>query len=226
MVIQRANTELLLRPDGTLYLPELGELLLADLHLGKAETFQRAGIPVPASLLNEELSRVAKAIRASGCRRVTILGDLLHHPTGVSEELYRRVSRWRSELPVPMQLVPGNHDRGLEAVVDAWDITLLEERGAVGPFLVTHDLRRAGQDNRLLESEEEPLRIGGHLHPVVELRQKSDKLRLRCFLEDGGSLVLPAFARFAGGAVVTPGSRNAVYAIAEGEIIPIKTPGE
>ena len=30
------------------YLPRLGALLVADLHVGKAEAFQRRGVPVPS----------------------------------------------------------------------------------------------------------------------------------------------------------------------------------
>jgi hypothetical protein len=221
MLIHRSGEGLLLRPDGSLFLPERRRLLVADLHLGKAESFQRAGIPVPTSLLEEELSRLSGAVRESRCEGVTILGDLLHHSSGVTESLLSRVSRWRRELPVPIDLVPGNHDRDVGEVLHRWGISLTAKRTPLGPFLLTHDAREAAAGGRGGRVKEESLRIGGHLHPVVRLREGGDALRLRCFLEEEGSLTLPAFARFAGGAAVAPGPGTTLYVIAEDQILQI-----
>ena len=39
-----------LRPERGVYLPERGALLVADVHVGKAEAFQRRGVPVPSGV--------------------------------------------------------------------------------------------------------------------------------------------------------------------------------
>ena len=47
-VWQWRSEELVFLPQRALWRPQGHELLLADLHLGKAETFQAHGIPIPS----------------------------------------------------------------------------------------------------------------------------------------------------------------------------------
>ena len=62
-------------------------LLLADLHLGKAESFQAQGIPLPsdgdATTLNA-LLELAAWLRPE---QVIVLGDLIHGRLGLTAEL-------------------------------------------------------------------------------------------------------------------------------------------
>jgi metallophosphoesterase superfamily enzyme len=60
------------------YLPEHQTLLVADAHVGKAQSFRRLGVPVPGGTTAETLDRLSAAVAATGARRVVFLGDLLH----------------------------------------------------------------------------------------------------------------------------------------------------
>lgn len=58
--------------------PEQGLLLLADVHLGKAEVFQAHGIPLPSDAGAGDLERLVNLARRLQPRLVVVLGDLIH----------------------------------------------------------------------------------------------------------------------------------------------------
>ena len=64
--------------DRALYWPARGRLLIADLHLGKGDTFRTAGIAVPTGGTAHDLGRLARLLARSGARSLWILGDFLH----------------------------------------------------------------------------------------------------------------------------------------------------
>ena len=41
--------------------------------------------------------------------------------------------------------------------------------------------------------------IAGHLHPVAQINRRGRNLRRKCFIGDGGRLVMPAFGAYTGG---------------------------
>ena len=59
-----------LRPERGLFLPERGALLVADVHVGKAEAFQRRGVPVPSGVGAADLARLSATIDAVCSARV------------------------------------------------------------------------------------------------------------------------------------------------------------
>ena len=52
------DNRLRLLDDKALYLPDEEALLVSDVHLGKAETFQSFGIPIPNQMNEENLDRL------------------------------------------------------------------------------------------------------------------------------------------------------------------------
>lgn len=206
--IRRAGEAIELRPDGTARLVERDVLLAADLHIGKAATFAASGLAAPGGTLDHDLERLAGAARGTGCRRLVILGDLLHHRRGTVAAVVERVRQWRGSVSAEVTVVPGNHDHDLAALAADWEMTVAGPEAAVGPFRLRH---RPGERGGPGEGGYE---IVGHLHPVVRLRDGSDDLRLRCFFEDDGRLTLPAFSSFAGGAEVALGPPRRIWAIA------------
>jgi DNA ligase-associated metallophosphoesterase len=213
-VIQRCGERLELRPDGTVLLADRGALLAADLHLGKAATFAASGLSAPAGTLEEDLRRLERAVRETACDSLWVLGDLLHHPDGTGKALIARVAAWREAVEVAVTVVPGNHDRELEAAARRWDLQVAPAEAVVGPFRLRHraTVSAGGVPEGCLE-------ICGHLHPVVRMRGGGDDLRLRCFVEDGNTLTLPAFSTFAGGAEVEPRPGRRLYAVTGNEVI-------
>jgi DNA ligase-associated metallophosphoesterase len=180
-------------------------LLVADLHLGKAETFQAHGIPLPsdgdAATLNTLLD-LAHRLRP---RQVVVLGDLIHSRLGLTLELRRKIQALPELLGCPLRLIGGNHERG------SWLEGLRPEPSlAIGPLWLSHapDPRR------------DHLNLCGHLHPVAVVGRGADRLRLPCFAFHGGSdrLLLPAFGELTGGHC--RGGDERLWLVAEGSVVP------
>ena len=201
-------------PERCVYWPTRRTLFVADLHLGKPETFRAAGIPVPNGVHDEQLARLSLAIARTRCERVLILGDLLHASTGITPGLIERVARWRREHPCAFALVQGNHDKSAASVSRAWELDVLTPTVVEPPFAFTHKppVAEAGAHEGLFI-------WCGHLHPAVRLASSADAVKLPCFLVRGRLGVLPAFGRFAAGASIAREQGDRVYAIAEGQIV-------
>ena len=74
--VQLSNHALALRGDKTAFDPVNNILFVADLHLGKAETFQSRGHAVPLGDDITTLTRLAHAATETKAERVVVLGDL------------------------------------------------------------------------------------------------------------------------------------------------------
>ncbi|MBL9002097.1 MAG: ligase-associated DNA damage response endonuclease PdeM [Phycisphaerae bacterium] len=206
--IELAGEIIRLLPQRAAYWPAARTMLIADLHLGKAESFRARGAPLPAEfILESHLTQLDEALGAEPtCERLLILGDLLHAPTGLTRPLIERVAAWRElRLSLDVALVPGNHDRRLDVVVSTWGLRVLGERFREGPFLFVH--QPPGPEDEYIWA--------GHVHPAVTLRKGCDSVRLPCFHIGPCKAVLPAFSRFTAGASFDRSSGDRIYAIAE-----------
>ena len=61
-----------------------GVLAVADLHWGKTESFQQHGIPLPTGVLEDDLSRLSRALNGTGAKRLLLVGDLIHSRRGIT----------------------------------------------------------------------------------------------------------------------------------------------
>ncbi len=194
-----------LRAEKAVWDPEQRLLLLADLHLGKAESFQCQGIPLPSDGDAATLNALLAVAHRLQPRQVVVLGDLIHSRLGLTEELRQKLAALPSLLGCPLRLVGGNHERG------SWLEGLVQEPSlAMGPLWLSHAPEpRAGR-----------LNVCGHRHPVALVGRGADRLRLPCFAYDKAleQLVLPSFGALTGGHPCPPG--EALWLVAEGAIIP------
>lgn len=177
-------------------------------------------MPIPPGVLASDLSRLESAVTACKAERLLILGDLLHAPIGLTEGMIDQVATWQRSLGVPWEIVPGNHDRKLELVQDAWSLkvhrSVLLENG-VG---FTHDPADAQGSPQLAACA---FVWSGHVHPVVRIRGFGDSLRLPAYIVAGRLGILPAFSRFTrGGPVHLDGGDAKAFAIAEGAVIDVQ----
>ena len=67
-------------PEKALWRPKGRELLIADLHLGKAEVFQAHGIPLPSDGDRGTLNPLLELCARVQPETLIILGDLVHGP--------------------------------------------------------------------------------------------------------------------------------------------------
>ena len=193
------------------YLPESARLLVTDLHWGKGETFRRHGIPIPQAVLQTDLARLSSLLDDYQPKRLIILGDLIHGPTGLTDALNQQIIDWRAEHAGEITLVAGNHDRCIERVATLWDIEVIREVLVESPFSFSHHP----------EARENSFNWSGHVHPTIRLSSPTDTLRLPCFYFTVTGATLPAFSEFTGGYNIQPESKDRVYALSEGQVIPI-----
>ncbi len=203
------GTGLELLAERAVWLPQHRWLVLADLHLGKAETFQAHGIPLPsdgdAATLNV-LLQLAHRLRPAA---VLVLGDLIHSRLGLTGELRQKLAALPELLGCPLRLIGGNHDQG------SWIAGLVQEP--------PQEL-----DGLWLSHEPDPrpglLNLCGHVHPVALIGGGGDRLRLPCFAHHRGrnTLVLPAFGRLTGGHPCGPEER--LWLVADGAVLPWTPP--
>jgi len=196
-----ALPDILLLPGRAAFLPASRTLLVADLHLGKAAAFRRAGIPVPEGSAQQDLQRLADLVHAHDVRRLLVLGDLFHAKSGCTPQVFAEFAAFRSRIAdTSVVLVLGNHDRtagrlpaslGLDACVHVLDEP---------PFHFVHE-----PATELTASVRERFTVAGHLHPTVSVCSPSgDRLTDRCFVAQPALLVLPAFGSFTGGHRIEP----------------------
>ena len=190
------SADIVLLPGRAALLPATRTLLVADLHLGKAATFRKAGIPVPEGSAQRDLARLERLIVETAARRLLILGDLFHAAGGCTPDVFAEFAALRQRIAsTAVLLVIGNHDRRIgtlpaELGIDSCLRTLDEP-----PFHFVHE-----PSTQLDEPGRTAFTIGGHLHPTVSIRSPSgDRVSDRCFVAEDSLLVLPAFGSFTGG---------------------------
>ncbi len=176
--------------------------MVADLHWGKAEIFQMAGIPVSSAILHEDLQRLKFLVDTLHIERLVLLGDLMHGAEGLTPDVDAAVRSWRRSLSTEILFIRGNHDRHF-TLPPAWEMEVATEPYADGPFLFRHHP----------ESEPSTFTWCGHLHPVVHVGSRKERMRLPCFWLQADCGVLPSFGSFTGGAPIRPGRQDSILAI-------------
>ncbi len=185
--VRVAGETMVLFADRAMYWPRQRTLFIADLHLGKADTFRSAGIALPRGGTRHDLDRLTRLIDASGCAHLFVLGDMLH--SSATERNWREAwETWRSRhSSLTVDVIAGNHDRALEAA--QLEVAMHTRERLMPPFL----LRHAPKSDVLHV-------LCGHIHPVVRLPGVMG--RWPAFVLDEGQTILPAFSAFTGGAEI------------------------
>ncbi len=209
--IELAGEPVELHGDRALYWPRRQRLLIADLHLGKADIFRRAGIGLPRGGTTHDLQRLSVLIDATQARQVWVLGDVLHGaaPDAAWREPW---DAWRARhRNVHIAALSGNHDRALAQA--GLEIELLGAGVDEDNFALRHE-PPAHQDLHV---------ICGHLHPVISV--PGIRRRFPCFWSRQGITVLPAFSEFTGGYRVALTAEDLVVACVEGDAVQVQSGG-
>jgi uncharacterized protein len=193
--------------------PQGRTVFVADVHLGKAESFRAAGVPVPQGPTRATLERLDRVVRASNAQRLVVLGDLFHARQSLQPEALEPLRRWRaSHRQLSVMLVRGNHDASAGEPPADLDLEVVEEATRLGPFVLRHE---PAMPSAADSGGAGGYALAGHLHPTVRVGGRaSQSLRLRCFWFGAGAGVLPAFGDFTGGHPIRRDDGDRVYAIA------------
>ncbi|MEM1081523.1 MAG: ligase-associated DNA damage response endonuclease PdeM [Pseudomonadota bacterium] len=192
MEIQLNGVSLQLLPSKAVWWSSQRTLLVADVHLGKDQVFRRHGIAIPGSVLATELDQLSALIAQFPAERLLVLGDWVHAAPREPEDWPDQVRQWRAQhATLPIELIPGNHDRQLEPWLAQWDMKSLGDDTTIEGLRLCHatDAKQAVVEPGM----------SGHWHPSVRLRAGREAIRLAAFARRDQHLILPSFGRFTGG---------------------------
>ncbi len=238
-----------LLPSGAAHWAEGSCVFVADLHLGKDASFQRAGLSLPQKCTAATLTRLQSVISQTHCKHIWVLGDLVHDKHSLNSSTLKNIQSFqRKNRNTQLHLVLGNHDRSLAKEVlqrkrPQWLSSCVAEGHQLGPFRLWHHPPelppREGCRARALPPSPEPsssYNLSGHVHPgfAVHPLQSwgSHTLQLRsqrfpCFAFGPSTGLLPSFGEFTGSHLVAS-SRSvqenpdwSYHLLCEGEVIPV-----
>lgn len=173
-------------PEGGVFHPETGSLLLADLHLEKASSYAVRGQMLPPYDSIETLRRVAALVERTNARALYCLGDSFHDRGGVARlgDEARGLLSWLTARTRWTWIV-GNHDRSFT--------------DALGGDVVTE----ADLGGLWLRHEADPTdprpEISGHYHPKYKVTLRGRRVSRPCFVAGRTKLILPSFGVLTGG---------------------------
>jgi DNA ligase-associated metallophosphoesterase len=173
-----------------LFRPAKKQLILSDIHLGKASHFRKKGIALPPQSHLKDIDKLEYLIKKWSPRSVLILGDLFHSQ-------YNREWLWFKALlmgfpRVKFILVEGNHDILSSSEYNLPNLSkkvqVNEER-----FIFSH---------AALENPSK-INICGHVHPGIRITGVArQSITLPCFYFNGRHFILPAFGDLTGLAIL------------------------
>ncbi len=204
MRIELCGERLDLHHERAVYWPRRRTLIVADVHLGKGAAFRRAGLAIPSGGTRQDLLRLDALIGEFCPERLLVLGDLFHAPLLAAESWFGDVGAFRERhATLALEVLRGNHDRGLHRVPPGWRIAWHDGALPEPPFVFTHE---PVDDARGYV-------LAGHLHPVLRLRSSIDALRMPVFWLRERHGVLPSFGGFTGGYGIARSGGERVYAV-------------
>ncbi|MEM9371630.1 MAG: ligase-associated DNA damage response endonuclease PdeM [Pseudomonadota bacterium] len=173
-------------PSGALWWPSKRLLVVADLHLGRAERIARAGgTLLPPYETTETLDRLDAEIGQRNPRLVISLGDSfddLAAARNLGEEIVTRLDRMAAGRRVIW--IAGNHDPG--------PVNL------PGTHL-DHAVIDGVHFRHIAEPGRGDAEVSAHYHPKAQVTVKNRRISRRCFLLSGRRVILPAFGTYTGG---------------------------
>ena len=162
-------------------------LVLSDLHVGKAATFRKHGIPISKKVLEDDLHRLQQLIDYFDTEKLIIVGDLFHAEYNSEIHCFRD---WIKKLEVQIELIVGNHDRQSTRVYEEMNFVVYAEEK------ISHGIRFVHDE---MAASPEYFTISGHTHPGVLISGKGRQhIKLPCYQVTSQQLILPAFSKFTG----------------------------
>jgi len=189
-------------------------LFIADVHLGKIETFQRYAISLPSGSTGHDLQRLTQLIDATRAERLVVLGDWLHAKSAQTPFVHQQIQQWRdAHANLQLLLVQGNHDRHAGDVPSAWRIDSADEGHQDAPFIYAH----------YPQEHEGGYVFAGHLHPAVQLRGYGKQIiKQACFWVRPRYMVLPAFGSFTGTALLQTEPSDKIFVLVSASVLPLR----
>uniref|UniRef100_UPI00404715B6 ligase-associated DNA damage response endonuclease PdeM n=2 Tax=Algoriphagus sp. TaxID=1872435 RepID=UPI00404715B6 len=213
--ITHSNLNLDLLFEKGVWIKELKVLLIADLHLGKATHYRKAGIPIPETIHQLDFLILEKLVHRFQPLHLYFLGDLFHSHWN---EQWDYFLEFLKQFPqTNFHLIKGNHD-------------ILPEQNYRTTFLKIHSspvtLGNLYLSHEPVAVPEKQLNICGHIHPGIYLKGRGKlSLRLPCYYWSNNTLVLPSFGNFTGLQLVEKKASDRIWVIGEDRVFPLLSTG-
>ena len=179
---------------GAALLTDENTLVVADMHLGCEAALEYEGLSIPRVQTRKIESYLLGIIDSIGPRKLIVVGDLKHNFSRNLAQEWQDVSRFVHSLRknVPLEVIKGNHDNYLGAILSELGIPLRKETISCG-YRILHGHVGSRADYPT---------IIGHVHPSIRIRDSvGASLKDHCFLynQETKMLILPALS------IVAPG---------------------
>lgn len=176
----------LLLPQKALFRPLYRQLILGDVHLGKATHFRRQGIPMPAQSHLRDVDTLHYLLDTYKPETVVILGDLFHSSYNSEWVWFKALLMHYPDIQ--FVLVQGNHDILPEAAYEVPNLMKVAHLEELHLIFTHHPLERSRKFN-----------ICGHIHPGIRLNGMARQSAVfPCFYKTQRQLILPAFGNLTG----------------------------
>ena len=186
--IQCANETLEITNQRVIFWQKEKALILSDLHIGKSAHFQKSGIPIPSSILREDLLRLENLILHFKANNLLIVGDLFHAEYNTDLDEFKVWLQRFENLKI--RLIKGNHDRLSNRIYEQFDIEVFGSSLQMKTLKFVHDFTSIDKNC---------FTISGHTHPGVFIKGKAkQRIKLPCYQVTKDQLILPAFSLFTG----------------------------
>jgi DNA ligase-associated metallophosphoesterase len=206
-VIHFAGEPFHLLPQKAVYRPEKNQLIVSDVHLGKATHFRKMGIAMPDRSHLKDLDTLHYLLRTFRPETFLLLGDLFHSDYNNEWLWFRSLLLEFSE--VQFVLIEGNHDilpPETYAIPNLARTDVLNEEA----FLFSH---------HPLNSPPK-LNICGHLHTGLHIHGMArQSIKLPCFYLDESHFILPAFGNLTGLFLLEQQENASYFVVAENRVL-------
>jgi DNA ligase-associated metallophosphoesterase len=212
MTITIRDEELILAKERAIFLPQQQLLAISDLHLGKAAHFRKAGLQVPSTIAQSDLTRLGILLERFKPKTLLINGDMFHNDLNTDVDDFER---WKVQYSsLKFVLVKGNHDKLEEKHYEKLGIEIHEPSYCTPNFCFIHDALKCQEKNLYP--------ISGHIHPGITVVGKAkQRLKFPCFYFGNDYAIMPAFSAFTGLSLVKPKANEQVYAITPTKVVKI-----
>ncbi|WP_143961455.1 ligase-associated DNA damage response endonuclease PdeM [Litoribacter populi] len=204
------GSPLFLLKEKAAYCPETNSIFIADTHFGKAGHFRKAGIAVPEAVHLEDYKIIERLIHTYRPTHFYFLGDLFH--SAINAQWIRLEEFLEGFEDIEFVLIKGNHDILPMKIYQSSTIKVINQPLELEHLILSHE--------PLVETVEGKINLCGHIHPGFSAGGTgARKIKVPCFLYRPCQLILPAFGKFTGLAIVQTKASDRLYLVTNTKVI-------
>ena len=191
-----------------LYHDEEALLIIADVHLGKANHFRKEGISMPLNAQQGDYLNLKQLLDKVKPQKVYFLGDLFH--SAYNYDWHHFEALIGSYTGIEFTLIKGNHDFVDVEKFERLGLHIVNDCVEDEHFIYSHEPVTPGHNK---------LNIAGHIHPGISLSGIANQsVRIPCFYLHDNVLLLPAFGVLTGLYKMDRPKTAHIYAVLPGEV--------